>query len=93
VLAEIETPELDQQVNQARAAVEQAAANLTLATTSYGRWQEMQKSRIVASQEVDERKGAHDARKAGSCRRRVQSPATGTDAEFPENHRAVFRAR
>jgi RND family efflux transporter MFP subunit len=64
VLAEIETPELDQQVNQARAAVEQAAANLSLATTSYGRWQEMQKSRIVASQDVDERKGAHDARKA-----------------------------
>jgi RND family efflux transporter MFP subunit len=64
VLAEIETPELDQQVHQARAAVEQAAANLTLATTSYGRWQEMQKSRIVASQDVDERKGAHDARKA-----------------------------
>lgn len=64
VLAEIETPELDHQVNQARAAVEQAAANLTLATTSYSRWQEMQKSRIVAPQDVDERKGALDARKA-----------------------------
>jgi RND family efflux transporter MFP subunit len=64
VLAEIETPELDQQVNQAKAAVEQAIANLTLATTSYGRWQAMQNSRIVAAQEVDERKGALDARKA-----------------------------
>jgi RND family efflux transporter MFP subunit len=64
VLAEIETPELDQQVNQAKAALEQATANLTLATTSYARWQAMQNSRIVAAQEVDERKGALDARKA-----------------------------
>jgi RND family efflux transporter MFP subunit len=64
VLAEIETPELDQQVAQARATVEQAEANLALATTSFNRWQELQKSRVVAAQEVDDRKGAFDARKA-----------------------------
>jgi RND family efflux transporter MFP subunit len=64
VLAEIETPELDQQVAQARAALEQTQANFTLAATSYARWQEMQRSRIVAAQEVDERKSALDARKA-----------------------------
>jgi RND family efflux transporter MFP subunit len=64
VLAEIETPELDQQVNQAKAALEQATANMTLAATTSGRWQELQKSRVVAPQEVDERKGALDARKA-----------------------------
>ncbi|MHA3774916.1 efflux RND transporter periplasmic adaptor subunit [Verrucomicrobiota bacterium sgz303538] len=64
VLAEIETPELDQQVAQARATLDQAKANLHLAQVSYGRWQEMQKSRIVAPQEVDERKGTLDARKA-----------------------------
>ena len=43
VLAEIETPELDQQVSQARAALEQAQANLTLAQVSFGRWQDLQK--------------------------------------------------
>ncbi|MEA3212894.1 MAG: hypothetical protein QOE70_5951 [Chthoniobacter sp.] len=64
LLAEIETPELDQQVRQARAALEQAAANLTLAATTSGRWQELQRTRVVAAQEVDERKGALDARKA-----------------------------
>lgn len=64
VLAEIETPELDQQVLQARAALDQARANLSLAEVSYGRWHEMQKSRIVAPQEVDERRAAMDARKA-----------------------------
>ena len=64
VLAEIETPELDEQVNQAHAAVAQAAANLKLAETSSWRWEEMQKNRIVAAQEVDERKAARDARQA-----------------------------
>lgn len=64
VLAEIETPELDQQVSQARAALDQAKANLTLAGISLERWQTLQKSRVVAPQEVDERTGAHDARKA-----------------------------
>ena len=64
VLAEIETPELDQQVNQAKAALEQATANMALAATTAGRWQELQKSRVVAPQEVDERKAALDARKA-----------------------------
>jgi len=64
VLAEIETPELDEQVNQAKASVEQAAANFKLAEISSGRWEEMQKNRIVAAQEVDERKAARDARQA-----------------------------
>jgi RND family efflux transporter MFP subunit len=64
VLAEIETPELDQQVSQARAALDQAQANLTLAKISFDRWRELQKNRVVAAQEVDERKGAFDARKA-----------------------------
>ena len=64
LLAEIETPELDQQVSQARAAVEQARANSTLAGISFHRWQELQKSKVVAPQEVDERKGALDARQA-----------------------------
>ena len=64
VLAEIETPELDQQVSQARSGLDQAKANLTLASISFGRWQELQRSRVVSSQEVDERKGARDARQA-----------------------------
>src|SRR6478735_526375 len=74
VLAEIETPELDQQVMQAKAAMEQASANLRLAEISYGRWRDMQNSKIVAPQEVDERKGALDARKAdlGAAEANVQ---------------------
>ena len=64
ILAEIETPELDQQVHQARAAFDQARPNLTLAQTTSSRWQDLGKNRVVAAQDVDERKGALDARKA-----------------------------
>lgn len=64
VLAEIEAPELDEQVNQAQAALEQAKSNLSLAQISYTRWEALQKTRVVAAQEVDERKAALDARKA-----------------------------
>ena len=39
LLAEIETPELDQQLQQARADLETAQANLDLAQTTADRWQ------------------------------------------------------
>lgn len=64
LLAEIETPELDQQVNQARAALEQTAANLALAESTAHRYEELKNNRVVAAQEVDERRSALEARKA-----------------------------
>jgi len=64
LLAEIETPELDEQVNAAVAALAQARANLKIAQTTLGRWLELGKSRVVASQEVDERQSTLDARQA-----------------------------
>ncbi len=64
VLAEIETPELDEQVRAAVASLAQARANLKIAQTTSQRWQELGKNRVVAPQEVDERQSALDARKA-----------------------------
>lgn len=64
VLAEIETPELDEQVKAAQAALAQARANLKIAQTTSDRWQELRKSKVVAPQEVDERDSALEARKA-----------------------------
>ena len=64
LLAEIETPELDQQVHVATANLAQARANLKIAQTTSTRWNELGKSRVVAPQEVDERQSALDARKA-----------------------------
>jgi RND family efflux transporter MFP subunit len=63
-LAEIDTPELDEELNQSRAALAQAQANLGLARTSAARWVELLKDRAVSQQEVDEKNGALAAREA-----------------------------
>jgi len=64
VLAEIDSPELDQELNQSRAALAQAQANLILARSSAERWLGLLKNRAVSQQEVDEKTGALAAREA-----------------------------
>jgi RND family efflux transporter MFP subunit len=64
LLAEIETPEIDQELNQARAAAQQASANSDLARATLKRWQELVDKKVVSAQEFDERKSALDARQA-----------------------------
>jgi multidrug efflux pump subunit AcrA (membrane-fusion protein) len=54
LLAVIETPELDQQLRQARADLETAKANLQLAATTADRWQFLVKSGSVSKQETDQ---------------------------------------
>lgn len=55
LLAEIETPELDQQLAQAKAQLEQAKASLALAKTTADRWEELLKSASVSEQETAEK--------------------------------------
>src|SRR5215475_6102981 len=55
LLADIETPEIDQELAQARAAHSQAEAQLALAKTSADRWETLRKMDAVAQQETDER--------------------------------------
>lgn len=57
LLAEIETPELDQQLLQARAELATARSNVTLAASTAQRWQALLKSDSVSHQEADERNG------------------------------------
>src|SRR2546426_6871064 len=64
VLAEIDTPELDQELNQSRAALAQAQAYIMLARSSAERWQGLIKDRAVSQQEVDEKTSALAAREA-----------------------------
>jgi RND family efflux transporter MFP subunit len=54
LLATIETPELDQQLQQARADLENAEANLQLATTTAARWQHLLETDSVSHQETDQ---------------------------------------
>jgi RND family efflux transporter MFP subunit len=59
LLAEIETPEIDQQLSQAIAARQQAAASLDLARSTVDRWESLRKKDAVSQQELDERRSAN----------------------------------
>jgi RND family efflux transporter MFP subunit len=62
LLAEIESPEIDQQLSQAEAARQQAAASLALARSTAERWDALRKKDVVSQQELDEkRSGAAQA--------------------------------
>lgn len=56
LLAEIETPEIDQQLTQAIAAREQTASSLGLAKSTVERWEGLRKKDVVSQQDLDERR-------------------------------------
>jgi RND family efflux transporter MFP subunit len=58
VLAEIESPEVDQQLSGAIAARNQAAASLELARATLARSEELRKSGMIPLQQLDERRSA-----------------------------------
>jgi RND family efflux transporter MFP subunit len=64
LLAEIETPEVDQQLRQARADLATARANLNLAVITAERNQDLLKTRSVSTQDRDNAEGALAADKA-----------------------------
>jgi RND family efflux transporter MFP subunit len=64
LLAEIETPELDRQIDQARADLATAQANYDLSKTTAERYQSLFKSDSVARQDVEDRVGDQEAKKA-----------------------------
>jgi RND family efflux transporter MFP subunit len=64
LLAEIDTPELDQQLGQARADLENARGNMELSRTTADRWQTLLKGGFVSRQETDEKLGDLNAKKA-----------------------------
>jgi RND family efflux transporter MFP subunit len=54
LLAEIETPEVDQQLQQARADLDTAQANLNIAKITAARWQDLVSDGSVSQQETDQ---------------------------------------
>jgi RND family efflux transporter MFP subunit len=64
VLAEIDTPEIDQQLLQARAELATAQANAALAKTTAARYEDLIKSDSVSRQDLDNAAGNYDAKKA-----------------------------
>src|SRR5215831_19277932 len=64
LLAEIETPEVDQQLDQARADLNTAQANARLAEITATRYQDLAKTEAVSKQDVDNAVGDFAAKKA-----------------------------
>jgi RND family efflux transporter MFP subunit len=65
VLAEIETPDLDQQLEQAKAQLVLSQANLHLAEITDKRWQELLKTSSVSEQAAAEKSAARETAAAG----------------------------
>lgn len=58
LLAEIAAPEIDQQLSQAIAARDQAAANLALAKSTADRWEGLRRKDVVSQQDLEEKRSA-----------------------------------
>jgi RND family efflux transporter MFP subunit len=65
LLAVIESPEVDQELNQARATLNQTQANLTLAGITAKRYQDLIDTNAVAQQQVDQNNQNLSAQQAG----------------------------
>jgi len=70
-LGEIDTPELDEQIGQARAALASALAHEKLARSTAARWADLLTSSSVSRQEVDEKNGDLAVRTAGVAEARA----------------------
>jgi RND family efflux transporter MFP subunit len=66
VLAEIETPEVDQQLTQALADLATARANETLSNSTNTRWQGLLATESVSKQDAEEKSGDAAAKKAAA---------------------------
>ena len=64
LLAVIETPEVDQQLQQSLSNLNTAKANLALAETTRNRYQDMIRSNAVSQQDLDNAMGTYNANKA-----------------------------
>ena len=64
LLGEIETPDLDQQLLQARADMESAKANMVLSESTLKRMQSLLASKVISQQEYENRASDFDAKQA-----------------------------
>jgi len=64
VLAQIDTPEVMQQLAEARASRAQTEANLQLARSSFERWKALRERDAVSQQELDERSNTYNLSRA-----------------------------
>ena len=89
LLADIETPEVDQQLDQARADLNTAQANYQLVRNHRHALQDLLKTDSVSKQDVDNAHGDFEAKKAMVASAAIQCEAPGGIAVFRENLCAV----
>ena len=82
LLAEIEAPDVDEQLRQAEADLATAEANAMLARSTAERWQMMLKSNAVSEQQVDEKVGDAAAKDAIVKSQRANVDRLRTQHEF-----------
>jgi len=82
LLAEIEAPDVDEQLRQAEADLATAEANATLARSTAERWQTMLTSNSVSQQQVDEKLGDAAAKEATVKSQRANLDRLRTQHEF-----------
>jgi multidrug efflux pump subunit AcrA (membrane-fusion protein) len=61
LLAEIDAPDLDQQLRQARESAHQAQASLALARLDLARWRSLLRDSVVTAEEFDQRQSTYEA--------------------------------
>ncbi len=64
LLAQIDTPEVDQELNQARAARQQMLAQMELAKITAERWENLRKTDSVSAQEADQQSSGYQQSQA-----------------------------
>jgi membrane fusion protein, multidrug efflux system len=64
LLASIDTPEIDQELNQARATRQQVLAQLQLAKITADRWEKLRNTDAVSAQEADQQESGYQQAKA-----------------------------
>jgi RND family efflux transporter MFP subunit len=67
VLAEIDAPELEQNVQMARAQLQQTRASLGLAKADLDRWRALARDSAVTGQELDQKRAAYEAASANTA--------------------------
>jgi multidrug efflux pump subunit AcrA (membrane-fusion protein) len=92
LLAEIDAPDVDQQLNQARAMLNQTQATLELAKITAARYQGLIQTKSVSQQEVDQNNQNLAAQQANAQAAAAKRWPIGTDARLRKSL-CAFRRR
>ena len=89
LMAEIDTPEVDQQLRQAKATAEEAKASFAIANTAADRWNTMVQDHAVSQEEADEKNATRNEAQA-TLNADLANVAQLTDLENFKEIRAPF---